>query len=70
MLVRVIRPFMSHTVGRVLSVRDDIAATWVSQKLCEYMTRTKKIETATKQPTEKAVTRSPKKRAKKWSQTT
>jgi hypothetical protein len=67
MFVRVLKPFYTgqdlHTLGRVLSVRDDIAATWVTQGLCEYMKRTKKIETATKQPTEKAVTRSRKKRA-------
>ena len=41
MIVRVRKPFYTgqslHTVGRILQVRDDIAATWVSQGLCEYM---------------------------------
>jgi hypothetical protein len=67
MIVRVCKAFYTgqslHTIGRVLQVRDDLAVTWVKQGLCEYMTGTKKIETATKQPTEKAVTRSRKKRA-------
>ncbi len=62
MIVRVCKAFYTgqslHTIGRVLQVKDDIAATWVSQGLCEYMKRPKRrIETATKSPTEKAVTR-------------
>ena len=67
MLVKVTRPFYTGstllTVCRILSVKDDIAATWVAQGLCEPMTRTLKVETATKQPPEKTVTRSRKKRA-------
>ena len=66
MIVRVCKPFYTgqnlHTLGRVLEVRDDIAATWVAQGLCEYMHRTKEIETAViKSKPEQAVTRRRKK---------
>jgi hypothetical protein len=67
MLVKVTRAFYSgttlHTVGRVLSVNDDIAATWLTQGVCEHVTRARKVETAIKPPAEKAVTRSRRKRA-------
>lgn len=63
MIVRVCKPFYTgQTIGRVLEVRDDIAATWVAQGLCEYMHRTKEIETAViKSKPEQAVTRRRKK---------